>query len=434
MIQTRRSHLASLLALGLAPRAVAARALAPHALAARTGRRVLVIGAGLAGLAAARDLGVAGAEVTVLEARDRIPGVPGSPLTAQADAAAILRPASRGSTLALDATGARIDLAAIHAEAEAIIAEARDLAGKAGQDLSLADAIGELGDWEDADAETRRLIRHVLAGSVEAACGGSWHEVSARHFDGSVAFKGAEMRFPGGHDQRVGTLARGLDIRTGQQVTGIAPDGAGVAVTLADGTGLTADHAVLTLPLGVLKAGGIAFGADLAAERKAAIAALGVGVLNTCWLRFDRMAWPADVDRIEWVGPEVGVWAQWRSLARSAAVPVLLAVHAGDQARAMENLSDAGQLAAADAALKAMFGPDFPAPVEARITRWSQDPFALGSTSFNAVGCTPDTRRALAGTDWDGRLVFADASTEPDDWGSAQGTLRSGRAAARALG
>lgn len=447
MNQTRRSHLASLLAL----------AAAPSALKARTGRRIFVIGAGLAGLSAAGNLVAAGAEVVVLEARDRIGGriwtrhhwpdlptdmgaswihgVTGNPLTAIADAAGIARiETSYDSAMALDTNGLEIDLTDAYAMTEALIDEARDLAEEAETDQSLAEALEETGDWDEADAATRRLIRHVVNASVEAEYGGSWDEVSAWYFDESTEFGGADVLFPGGFGQVADHLAKGLDIRTGHVVAGIAPDGQGIAVTLADGSVLTADHAVVTVPLGVLKAGGIAFGAPLAPERNAAIADLGMGLLNKCWLRFDRVAWPADVDWIEWIGPQDGVWSQWVSLAQATGAPVLLAFHAGDQARAMEALSDAEMVASAHTALKAMFGPDFPAPVDAQITRWSQDPYAYGSYSFNAVGCTPDTRRALAGADWDGRLVFAGEAAEPDYWGTAHGAVLSGRAAAKALG
>jgi monoamine oxidase len=447
MTMTRRSHLASLLA------AMAA----PAALRAQTGRKVMVIGAGLAGLSAARDLVDAGAEVTVLEARDRIGGriwtsrqwpdlpmdmgaswvhgVKGNPLSTLADAAGVVRVAtSYDSALALDAAGDEVDLGDAYDLAETVVEDARDRVDDNGHDLSLQDAVTGGPDWQEADPATQRLIRHVVNGAVEAEYGGDWSEVSAWYFDESEEFDGGDVLFPGGFDQIVQHLARGLDIRTGQVVTTIAPDGTGVTVTTAAGEVLAADHVVITVPLGVLKGGGIAFGATLAADRIAAIKMLGMGLLNKCWLRFDRVAWPQDVDWIEWVGPEDGIWSQWLSLSQATGAPVLLAFHAGDQARAMEKLSDARMVASAHAALKAMFGADFPAPVAAQVTRWSQDPFAQGSYSFNATGTTPDTRAALAGLDWGGRLVFAGEACSSDHWGTAHGAVLSGRAAARALG
>ncbi len=447
MRQTRRSHLASLLAV-LA---------APATLRAQTGKRVIVIGAGLAGLSAARDLQAAGAEVVVVEARDRIGGriwtshkwpdlpmdlgaswihgVEGNPLTEIADAAGIERlETSYDAAMALDATGREVDLTATYDHAEALIEEAREAAEGLYEDIPLADAIEDSGDWDEADAATRRLIRHVVNGSVEAEYGGSWREVSAWSFDESKEFDGGDVLFPGGYDQIIQHLAEGLKIRTGQVVTRIAPDGAGVAVTLKDGSVLTADHAVVTVPLGVLKARDIAFGADLAPERAMAIEMIGMGLLNKCWLRFDRVAWPADVDWIEWVGPEDGFWSQWISLTRATGAPVLLAFHAGDQARELEGLTDALTVDAAHRALMAMFGADFPAPIDAQVTRWSEEEFTWGSYSFNAVGCTPDTRRALAGAEWEGRLVFAGEACEPDYWGTAHGAVLSGRGAAKVLG
>jgi monoamine oxidase len=203
-----------------------------------------------------------------------------------------------------------------------------------------------------------------------------------------------------------------------------------VQVTLTDGEVLQADHGVVTVPLGVLKSGDIAFDPPLAPARRAAVQTLGMGLLNKCWLRFDRIAWPNDVDWIEWLGPKDGIWSQWVSLAQATGAPVLLAFHAGDQARQMETLSDAEMIAEAHAALKTMFGRDFPAPVAAQITRWAQDPFTQGAYSFNATGTTPDTREALAGADWAGRLIFAGEACDPDYWGTAHGALLSGRAAA----
>lgn len=447
MRQTRRSHLASLLAV-LA---------APMPLRAQTGKRVIVIGAGLAGLSAARDLQAAGAEVVVVEARDRIGGriwtshkwpdlpmdlgaswihgVEGNPLTEIADAAGIERlETSYDAAMALDAMGREVDLTATYDQAEALIEEAREAAEGLYEDIPLADAIEDSGDWDEADAATRRLIRHVVNGSVEAEYGGSWRDVSAWYFDESKEFDGGDALFPGGYDQIVQDLAAGLEIRTGQVVTGIAPDGAGVAVTLKDGSVLTADHVIVTVPLGVLKARDIAFGADLAPAREEAITMLDMGLLNKCWLRFDRVAWPADVDWIEWVGPEDGYWSQWVSLTRATGAPVLLAFHAGEQARELEGLTDALTVDAAHRALQAMFGADFPAPIDAQVTRWSEEEFTWGSYSFNTVGCTPDTRRALAGADWGGRLIFAGEACEPDYWGTAHGAVLSGRVAAKALG
>ena len=73
-----------------------------------------------------------------------------------------------------------------------------------------------------------------------------------------------------------------------------------------------------------------------------------------------------------------------------------------------------------------MFGSRFPAPRATQLTRWEQDRHALGSYSFNAVGTSPATRRALAGADWDGQIWFAGEAASTEFFGTAHGALRRG--------
>lgn len=421
---------------------------------AQASRRVVVIGAGLAGLAAARDLQAAGHEVTVLDSRDRIggrihtsrlwPDLPmdlgaswihgtkGNPLTALADEAGARRVStSYDRSLSLGPDGAEADLQADIAEV--LVDQARAKAEGLDADVSLDEAIQSSPGWTKADARTRRLARHYVNGTYEQEYAGDWTEASAWHIDAADEFDGPDVLFPGGIDQLTAQLAQVLAIRLGQGVTTLTPTLGGVTATLADGSTVESDHTVVTLPLGVLQSGQITFTEPLAANRQQAIDSLGMGLLNKCWLRFDRIAWDENVDWIEWLSPQDSHWSQWVSLGRALRAPVLLAFHAGAQARALEELDDAATLAAAHAALKAMFGTAFPAPIAAQITRWSRDPHALGSYSFHATGTSPDTRRALAGADWDGRLVFAGEATSPDYPGTAHGAFLSGQAAARTI-
>lgn len=415
-----------------------------------------MVGAGLAGLAAARALTDAGVETLVLEARDRIGGrawtsrlwpdlpmdmgaswihgVRDNPISAIADTIGAARVAtSYDSFLVLGPDGEKIDISDAARQTEALVDAARAAVDDLEADMSLMAAVTAHPGWAKTDTATRRLIRQQINGTIEHEYGGAWNEISAWHFDEDEGFGGTDAIVPAGFDQIPHHLAQGLDIRLAQRVTALAPDGVGVSVTLDDGARLSADHVVLAVPLGVLRAEEIALAAPLVPARQAAIDTLRMGLLNKCWLRFDRVAWPGDVDWIGWVGPEDGHFAEWISLAKPTGAPVLCAFHAGDQAREREGLSDAAMQADAHVALQAMFGTRFPAPIASQTTRWAKDPFSLGAYSFNAVGVTPATRKALAGDDWDGRLLFAGEATSAKYFGTTHGAVLSGRAAAKLI-
>jgi monoamine oxidase len=439
-------------ALGLMAAALVRPAVAP----AQGAPDVIVVGAGIAGLAAAQALQQGGRRVLVLEARDRIGGrvwtsarwpdlpvdlgaswihgVKGNPLTALADDLGARRwRTDYDRALAYGPAGGLIRIDAAYAEAAELVDGARLAADAAEEDLSLRAAIEGSAGWSDAGAGTRRMVRHVVNDMAEQEYGGDWGQLSAWYFDEGEGFGGPDVLFPGGYGQIAEGVARGLDIRLGQVVRAIGPDASGVRLTLEGGASLSAPQVVLTLPLGVLQAGSVRFEAPLSASRQAAIRDLGMGLLNKCWLRFDRIHWPREADWIQWLGPEAGVWAEWLSLARHTDAPVLLGFNAGAQAAAIEALDDRTTVASAMGALRAMFGAGLPDPLAAQVTRWSADPFARGSYSFHAVGTRSKTRRALAGADWKGRLVFAGEACSQDHPATVHGAYLSGRAAARQM-
>ena len=423
----------------------------------RSEASAIVVGAGLSGLAAASALQRGGLQVRVVEARDRvggriwtsrawpdlpidlgaswIHGVDSNPVTELAEQAGARYVRTRyGSSLWFGRDGRRLEVDGDLAESEDMLERIRAEIDDAASDLSLAQAVRGSQLWARSDASRRAMLRKWINTAVEHEYAADWEHISAWYFDeDGDDLPGGDALFPEGFDQIVGPLAEGLSIRTGDAVRRIARTTDGATVHLADGSALSADHVVVTVPLGVLQSGGIEFSEPLADERQRAIGTLRAGLLNKCCLRFDRVAWPSESDWLQWLGPREGFWVEWVDLAHCAGLPVLMGFNAGAQAGEVERLDDRDTVASAHEALVAMFGSDFPAPRDGLVTRWGHDRHALGSYSYNAVGTQPDTRKELAGTDWDGVLAFAGEAASNHDFGSAHGAIHSGREVARQL-
>lgn len=422
---------------------------------ARAPGSTLVIGAGIAGLSAARSLSDAGRSVTVLEARSRIGGriqtsriwsglpvdlgaswihgIIGNPLTAMAQDARIRTVQTRYENAQLHIAPS-LRARGVGDDGEAWISRTVERALQAaetlGGDISLREAIEGQISPDQLSSVQKSQLEFWLAGNVEQEYGGSAASVSARGLDEGQEFEGNDALLPDGYDAIIKGLAQGLDIRLDQTVTEVRWDENGVEVVLQTGQTFSADDVVITVPLGVLKSGAIRFSPELPTDKREAIDRLGTGLLNKHILRFDQTFWPPEYDWHELISDTPGRWSQWVSLARTGA-PVLVGFTGADAARSVERLDDRETVEGAMQALRTMFGSRIPDPAGWQLTRWGADPFALGSYSYNAVGSGRIQREVLARAEAGGVLRFAGEACSVAYPGTVHGALLSGRLAVR---
>ena len=421
---------------------------------------VIVVGAGVAGLAAARSLVDQGLKVIVVEARDRIGGrvwtsrdwpnlaldlgaswihgVTGNPVAALARTGRINTvPTDYDALWRYEAGAKELSDSADEALEERFeglmerVEEATEALRRSGKaDVSLQSAF-DRATGQKLSATDRRRLNYMLVSQVEHEYAADATELSLLHWDQGEGFSGDDRLFPAGYDQIAQLLAKNLDIRLGHTVSRIAYGRRGVEVTSSRGT-FSATYALITLPLGVLKRGSVSFDPPLPARKQQAIRRMGMGTLNKLYLRFPRAFWPEEPHMLGYLAEQRGAWAEWLNIQRYLKRPVLLGFNAGSYARQLEQRSDQAIVASAMEALRAMFGARIPEPEAALMTRWSSDPLAGGSYSFLATGATPADYDALAASVAD-RLFFAGEATSREYAATVHGALISGRDAAEQI-
>jgi monoamine oxidase len=437
--------------------------------AERLAERVIVVGAGMSGLVAARLLHDSGFAVTVLEARDRLGGRvwTDTSLGAPLDLGGSWVHGVEGNPLALWCGKLGIDL--VESQGERLLFDKRATSGtRDGQRrrallgrAAFKTAI-EWSSWKSKMLNASRGPRSIsVKQAVDPLLNAGWlpevdRLVIATFIEGSEGVQGApydaiavEEWFPtegldrnaqpkGGFHTLIEDAAQGLQIRLGTPVQRLAWSDAGVTAILQSGEKIEADRAIVTVPLGLLRAGLPTLDPLPPQAQTAAMLRLGygAGVLGKIYLRFPRRFWP---DQPKWFGrlPDApdrrGTFNSWVSHHHETGLPILLSFANGaTSARLDRSASDAEVMEVAMSSLRKMFGEDIPQPEAMAFPRWLSDPWSRGGYSYPGVGSATEDRDAYARPLAD-RVFFAGEATEPVEYGTVHAALWSAEQTAEAL-
>jgi monoamine oxidase len=417
--------------------------------------RIAVVGAGAAGLAAARGLAGTGHDVTVFEARDRPGGRAWSDTTLAPHHVELGAEFIHGERVAtwdwVREFGARTTGAA-HSYEMWFFLEGRLIDRAAaneyfGTDPLLAlerltrrwhelgrpegslDSVLEL--WPELSrrplrGEGRRLIANYLSEYVASDMDQiSTHRGLDLEPDGEEPELLTSFRLLDGYTSLMRRAASGLDIRYETPVRRIRWDEHGAELESAAGRERF-DRAVVTLPLGVLQRGTVEFDPPLPEQKRRAIEGLNAGHISKVVVRFDRVYWPTEMTFL-WTTGSTQLW--WRpGQGQEQEAPVLTAFFGGRDAAAMEGATPAEAVAEAVRQLEEILGQRLADRVQAsRYVAWGVEPYTLmGYSSVPPGG--GGRRRALA--EPVGALHFAGEATNANHPATIHGAIETGRRAA----
>lgn len=401
---------------------------------------VVVIGAGAAGLAAARQLLGAGLQVLVLEARDRIGG---RALTDGSLGFNWDRGCSRLHSSAINpwvgyARQNDFELGADRNERH-FYEGAQRLSGAqtAGYRAVSARLRGELAEAGRRGLDIPAEAAFTLATRTDpwyplaAASLTAWEGTEPANFSALDRYqyveRGEDLLIPRGYGTLLAHYGRPIEVRLRTPVRRIRWGGRGVAVETGAGT-VTARAAIVALPVAVVAAGAVAFEPHLPAEIQAAHHDLPLGLMNKVALRFRRNVFPREVTeylRLRRADGR-GLNHELRPLASNACVSTC----AGSLAHELEAAGETAAIEYTLGELTTMLGSELRKQFErGAATAWSTDPFSRGSYSY----CVPGRygARALLNQPLAERLVFAGEHTEQGAYGTLHGARLSGERAAQ---
>jgi monoamine oxidase len=398
---------------------------------------VAVVGAGAAGIGAARRLIEHGLSVIVLEARDRIGGRAwtvstdiGHPVDLGCEWlhsgdrnpwTAIARASGFTVDESLPDWGTRLRRAGASEADAAAWPEARDsfyermaAAADVEPDRAAASLLPARGRW------------NALLDAISTWANGVELDRVSLQDHARYADSGINWRVCEGYGALIAAYGSDLPVQLGCPARAIDHRSRVIRVETARGD-LRVRAVLVTLPPTLLAAGAIRFTPELPAEKQAAAHGVTLGLANKLFLALDHP--PPDIVRdAHFVGALDRV-ATGSYQMRPHGREMVAAYFGGALALDLERAGAAAMAAFATDELVGLFGAGIRRNLRPLASSaWATDPLARGAYSFALPGHAGD-RAVLAAAIGD-RLFFAGEACSPADFSTAHGALLSGRAAA----
>lgn len=257
-------------------------------------------------------------------------------------------------------------------------------------------------------------------------------DISIANYADDVGFSGGDDCIVDGYSAMLGQLAKGIKIHCNAVVNEVLQTAAGITVRCTNGHIEQGSHVVLTVPLGVLKAGSIRFIPDLSLQKRLAIERLGFGAFEKLILQFEHAFWrnvDTDVQGLLIKGHPI--FPYWIDVSANAGRPTLAAHVSGPPAWALAELSHEAALDLALSALSKAFGSAIENPVASYQTNWLGDTSSRGGYTHLPPSITAQEIQHLS--DPEGRLLFAGEATSKQRFGYVDGAYISGLREAQRL-
>jgi len=354
---------------------------------------VAVVGAGLAGLTAARAIAAAGKKVVLIEARQRI-----------------------GGRIFTDND---LGFAFDHGAPTVTVPQTAGAVLVQGKELSKAD----YEKYEKTISEVEKKIEqlHKELPGVDPRLALNYSEPLQVLALGEIL-----RRTPFGPEAAQLDTKTKLPALLGKRVVRI--DSTNPLIKLVSPSlELEAKAVIVTVPVGVLAAGMISFAPPLSTAKLTAISALPMAVYDKVAVSFSKKVFdaPADTRIIALVGQNRIIEARLRPQGQEAGIVFF----SGEEAKAMEARGPTAAGAEALTALAEVFGKEIrPSLVGSQSTRWGTDPLARGAWSTG-----PAAQRAVLAMPHHERVLFAGEATEGNGATAAAAHASGLRAAKQAL-